>query len=368
MCVIMVANGDTRITEDSVKKGFEKHPSGAGAAWLEEKDGRKAVRWSKGLTLEEVVTLNKTIPLPYVLHFRNPSVGTALGPFGCHPFPISPDADTTLEGTIDGAVLFHNGMWSDWKNKIIELACKVPFKLPTGSWTDTRALALASNYLGLGLLELINEKVAVFKTDDIELFGDWTYDDGVWYSNTEWKHVSHYLTPPFSMGGHRGGRGASDQTSFRGTGGSAGYWKDREKEIQSTDAATSGTGDGTITQTQKVTALAQRDKHCACGKVAGIWTTSNNVAQCWDCYQKKPAVLTIHSKSGMCDFCDPKDVHNANHRLAGTFEWICGTCWMKKDRPRIMGTAVELTDIEELKRREKIRDASKRGIQIVCQM
>ena len=206
MCVIMIA--DTKpVTEEMVQKGFDCNPAGAGIAWREEVKGKKMVRWIKGvMSLDEIQALVQRTPLPYIVHFRIPTVGGCI-PELTHPFPVHPETTNALKGMTTGRVLFHNGHWRDWKQTMMESAVKGNALLPEGKWSDSRAMAWVSARHGLGMLNLIDEKTAVFGPDYLQIFGDgWEEVDEVVCSNKHWcfrgtnsSAGSRWTTPPASI-------------------------------------------------------------------------------------------------------------------------------------------------------------------------
>ena len=206
MCVISLAEA-ARPDRAVVEEMYESNPKGAGVAWRE--NGR--VRWEKGLSLEAVQERAAEVPLPFALHFRTPSFGTSMSMYACHPFPISDDVDTSLSGSVEGWVLFHNGFWHDWRSKLIDIAVKSGKKLPPHSWSDSRGLAWAAHHFGIGILELIDEKVLLFgpNPEDIKLLGyGWTTVDvgggDMWVSNTQWVRKvqqGYHTTAPASIMG-----------------------------------------------------------------------------------------------------------------------------------------------------------------------
>lgn len=190
-CVIMIVD-DERPTAEMVRAGFKANPNGAGFAWRDTmKDGTKKsvpiVRWKKGITdVDEVVDMAAKLPLPYILHCRIPSIGGPSLELN-HPFPVSKDVSVDLEGWTKGEVLFHNGTWHGWNNKMYEAALLRGIKLPRAPFSDTRMMAWVYNLLGRGFLDDIDEKVIVFgPTDEPEVFGrgrGWTCVNKIWCSN-----------------------------------------------------------------------------------------------------------------------------------------------------------------------------------------
>src|SRR3990167_4580457 len=127
---------------------FSANDHGGGVAWRE----GGLVHWKKGLDEAEMQEFVAALPLPFVAHFRIASCGAKSKEL-CHPFPVSKDASLALEGTTKGYVLFHNGHWAEWKPFTKETALKMGRPLPTGQWSDTRAMAWAAHNYGLGIWE-----------------------------------------------------------------------------------------------------------------------------------------------------------------------------------------------------------------------
>lgn len=185
MCVIFIAD-KTRPTEEMVEKGYSANPSGAGAAWRE--NGK--VYWAKGLKLAELQDLALKVPLPAVFHCRIPTCGGAKDEL-CHPFPIQRDVPLTLRGVTTGAVLFHNGHWNQWKDRVLNTLERRNKEMPPGRWSDTRAMAFYAAYFGVAALEMMDEKCVAFGPKMCEIYGSgWSKVNDIWCSNTHWDHVS----------------------------------------------------------------------------------------------------------------------------------------------------------------------------------
>lgn len=213
MCVILVCQTE-RPDQAMVEKAWDFNDQGGGVGWI---DG-KSVRWKKGLNLEEMQDLCKTLPLPYIAHFRISSVGSQ-HPTLCHPFPIEKDVSTTLEGTTKKGVLFHNGTWTKWRETTFETLRLKNCEMPEGFWNDTRAIAFHSALYGINVLELIDERTAVVTPNGVEIFGSgWTKEGEVIVSNklflNQTRNVHH--------GGHFGTNLRERlNESKKGTGGSS---------------------------------------------------------------------------------------------------------------------------------------------------
>ena len=189
MCVIMLAEHH-RLTPEMVKAAIDHNKDGAGVAWRE--NGK--VRWEKGMGLEDALRRCAEVPLPYVFHARIASCGGICSDL-THPFPIDDNAPLKTSGATKGWVLFHNGHWGDWRKDTWEAMRTIGKPIPTGKWSDSRAMAVLASIYGLGALEFINEKVIAFgpKEQDLEIFGPgWSVHEEKWMvSNTFWKPTQY---------------------------------------------------------------------------------------------------------------------------------------------------------------------------------
>jgi hypothetical protein len=245
MCVIFIAE-KKRPTESMIERAYETNAEGAGAAWrVEGPKGEPWVQWKKGMELGEIQDLAKEIPLPYVLHFRIASCG---GPsrFLTHPFVVDENATTTIEGQGPNPVLFHNGHWGKYKDVALEAAVKnVGFKLPSGKWSDSRTMAWLAHHYGLGILEMIDEKVVVFTPKgQLELFGGpWSMSEEVWCSNKHWEFRG--VSRNVGYVNNQGGRKDDDRPTVGATGDSTGTDKNGSRSpgaSQESTKRTKGTG------------------------------------------------------------------------------------------------------------------------------
>lgn len=183
MCVIAIAETD-RPTDDMIEKMYAQNDQGAGIAWRE--DGY--VKWEKGLDLEAVKKLCKEVPMPYIAHFRIASYGGKRESL-CHPFPIDKKVPLNLKGRTKGHVLFHNGHWAKWRETMLDTVVASNTPVPSGKWSDTRAMAFTASVYGIGVLELIDEKAVAFGPETCDLSGSgWAIVDKIWVSNRFWEH------------------------------------------------------------------------------------------------------------------------------------------------------------------------------------
>lgn len=187
MCVIMIVGKDgPRPTAAMTAKAWGRNDDGGGVAWRETTPkGEKVVKWRKDLTEKEMDDLCQTLPLPYVAHWRIASCGGVLAEL-THPFPIERNASLALEGTTKGHVLFHNGTWGGWDDAARYAAMQKGLQIPTGKWSDSRAMAWLCSIYGLGFMELLpNQRGVAFGPTKMEVFTGpgWTKVNGLWCSN-----------------------------------------------------------------------------------------------------------------------------------------------------------------------------------------
>lgn len=194
MCVIFIAESK-RPTPEQVAAMYEANGDGCGFAYRindgldkDKNPINPRVRWEKGLmTLAEAQKMAAELPLPYVGHCRIQTVGGKKAAL-CHPFPILKNVPLDLKGTTNGFVLFHNGHWGSWRTSVLEAVWKTGAQIPSGKWSDSRAMAWSAAHFGTAILEFIDEKSVAYSADKVDLTGkDWDEEDGVWYSNKNWK-------------------------------------------------------------------------------------------------------------------------------------------------------------------------------------
>jgi hypothetical protein len=204
MCVIaIVETEEQRPSPADVKAMWDQNPAGGGVAWREVESNTSTVKWRKGLDLEQMQGLNRDLPVPFVLHFRIPSSGSHDKELN-HPFPLRDDVSVELSGSAP-AVLFHNGTWREWKDRLWKTVQMNGLRLPDGQWNDSRAMAFLAHHHGPAVLELIDEKIVVFSVDSIKIYGSgWKYDADtmMFMSNDYWvrKVYKPVESPPSAPG------------------------------------------------------------------------------------------------------------------------------------------------------------------------
>jgi hypothetical protein len=181
MCVILVAK-EKKLSGSMIRKANAANPHGLGIAWLEGNE----VRYKKGLTLTELLSLNKRVSLPYIVHARIKTEGRECGEM-CHPFPITRRDNRKLSGAAK-AVLFHNGHWSEWLETTKRISKRWGKEMPGGDMSDSRAMAWCVAMGGSSILDTNHgQKYAVLSTEGVQLYGSgWAVWNGYDVSNLNW--------------------------------------------------------------------------------------------------------------------------------------------------------------------------------------
>lgn len=349
MCVAAICE-HARLTDIQVEQMWDQNKFGGGVAYRGlNAQGQMVVKWEKGLSKEEMLERNRTLPRPYVMHFRVPSNDTSTLHLACHPFQIDDNATVGFEGETDGFVLFHNGYWTDWRNKLQQISLNGFVRIPSGPWSDSRALALAAHHLGLGFLELVNEKVVAFGPDkwDIEVFGSWLViknpdengeEQPILVTNKAWeRYVPAPL--PIKVTDHRevqmasqrpGGADAPLGPTFSGTHGhSAESLGDSTNNEESVSQETKDSQQGAVEVDEVGRASAL--EHCwGCKKRTPAGQMYNDNYYCFQCWadrtrRKKPIV-------GQCGTCR---INWAAAKQRLNDQWICNDCWRTNSRPKV---------------------------------
>jgi hypothetical protein len=214
MCVIMLVNG-TRPTEAMIDAAWKTNPDGAGIAWREGKGDRTEVVWEKGIMqIDRIKELCATAPQPYVVHFRVASCGGVKESL-THPFVVDLGVPLELTGRTKGAVLFHNGHWGAWTDKVMEAAIHSNNRLPAGSdWSDTRGMAYMVAIYGPNVLEMLpSQKGVVMTPTEFNVFTGngfekinnvWCSNDYFWGGSRNRSHTNHTGSGSHNTGGFYG--------------------------------------------------------------------------------------------------------------------------------------------------------------------
>lgn len=168
------------LTLEELQACEKVNPAGGGIAFRT----KKGIYFKKGISAEEIFELQKQATPPYQIHFRIPTIGGKDKQL-CHPFPISKNADTRLEGYCKTS-LIHNGHWRSWRDGML---CLLQGVMPSGPWSDTRAMSYLVAHHGPEILILVDEKVSLLNANGTyRFFGSgWHEHNGNWFSNLHWQ-------------------------------------------------------------------------------------------------------------------------------------------------------------------------------------
>ena len=196
MCVIIEFqdNKPEEISKELLQSAEDHNRHGGGIAWID----NGVVKWEKGMHvtakyIDKLIKKEK-IQQPFVVHFRIATHGSIDTPL-CHPFALSPESDDIASSGSDPVgVLFHNGVWSDYRTMGLKaVTSKQDCKVPDGDISDSRIMAWLVRYYGISYLALINEKVSVLTPKGLVEFGNgWTRVKGVRASNSSFGYDNSY--------------------------------------------------------------------------------------------------------------------------------------------------------------------------------
>ena len=195
MCVIIGTIGKEKVSEKEIRQAWEGNSDGAGMAW---RQGDGKIRVEKGfMKLKEFERAYEQINVfPHVLHFRIGTSGDKC-PELTHPFPCDGHTKNSLEFTAD-EVLFHNGIVSNWKDLLFNLAPALKKgelkKMLNEPLNDTRVIAYYVERIGKEILGLASGKWLHFDKDNLTMYGQgWDKENKFFYSNTSFRHSGKYL-------------------------------------------------------------------------------------------------------------------------------------------------------------------------------
>lgn len=207
MCVIYACATEIPPRSELARGAFQ-NSDGAGLAWVgSQADGTPIINWQKGLKDESAVLdfiSTNNIKLPLTIHFRTASVG-GKAPELTHPFPLEDGANLNLSGSTPMGVLFHNGHVANWEDWTLRAVLASGEDVPTGIWSDSRALAYLTQLKGPGILRFLigSSRVVLFYPhaspgnpwDHFDFWGSWEDpldDKQGWLQSIATNHVVTY--------------------------------------------------------------------------------------------------------------------------------------------------------------------------------
>lgn len=188
MCLLAICEKKP-IEKEHFEKAFFTNDDGFGFAYR--RDGK--VHYFKGLMKVKEAWefynswVKESVSYPHVIHFR---LGKPTLPELTHPFEISSLSPLSLYNDTKGQLLFHNGVVSGWKDRMFE-AFALSKKIPEGPMIDTRTIAILYHHYGQDIFRFIEGKWVVFSPTELKVFGEFTEDDGIQYSNSTYKPYTY---------------------------------------------------------------------------------------------------------------------------------------------------------------------------------
>jgi predicted glutamine amidotransferase len=190
MCVIAVCN-KRKMTEDEIKNCFDRNPDGTGIGWIE---GDFNIYKKGFMNVDSFIEYYKTVNMfPHIVHFRIGTSGKNNDSL-THPFIVSAESPLLLEYKGRKSILFHNGIFSEWR-KTLQILYSYGSKL-CGDMNDTRILAAMLSYFNdYTILNKIYSKFIVLDKRVYD-FGEFTEVNGIQFSNDSYKKYEFTYTYP----------------------------------------------------------------------------------------------------------------------------------------------------------------------------
>lgn len=201
MCIICLKPaGIDPPSDEEIKYMFQRNPHGAGFALQGDihHDGRFLVEYHKGFMnvddlLEALGPRDKLKDLTVAIHCRIKTSGET-DKFTTHPFPISNQYSDLRETDGNGAVVFHNGIFSglggiidpnssDTQDFVVGIANRY---LKNAKMPGKVSQAIISKVIGDCRVLILYPK----KNFPLLRWGTWHEHKGCWYSNTGYKDES----------------------------------------------------------------------------------------------------------------------------------------------------------------------------------
>lgn len=309
MCVII--HCPKRIPAMAVLTACEDaNRHGGGMAWFSRTDGK--IHWLKDIKAKDIpdLVIQHSIRPPVVIHFRISTVGGSI-PALCHPFPITPLAETFINGNVDNSagVLFHNGHVHDWET--LMLAAGLSERKMPGQFSDTRGIAAVLCKAGsLDLLAKLNGYWVVMRNNHVHRYGQsWDKEQGCYFSNLSWKWQGAYR----------------DTREFGWDGGS---WKDKgPKKHETTPVSSARPDDKYIGFKQVSPGTYSKSYYGGTSRNPGVPSHYDdcNCLQCQGVRHEAGRKRMAHPDNCLCDSCQDWKARQVQHND----DCECNTCLNK---------------------------------------
>jgi len=187
MCIIAISK-ERNLTKEEFDNCFEHNSDGFGMGWFENgkqvfKKGIMDKKEAWGFYLDK--TEIEKIGFPHVCHFRIETTGGKIRSL-THPFIVTQGSPTVLNYKGNSQILFHNGIVFGWEKIKTAMEEKLGFKIH-GDISDSRIAAIAVSFNGRDYLDKLNSKFVVMNEGKIHIYGDFTTEEGITFSNGTYK-------------------------------------------------------------------------------------------------------------------------------------------------------------------------------------
>ena len=191
MCIIAYCK-ERKLNNGELVNCWYSNSDGAGIAWQD----KGYVYFKKGfMEMNEFKTFyNRFDIIPHAIHFRTQTSGGICKEL-THPFIL--DFKNPIEGRTKQGVLFHNGVITNWRDKLDLIAyycIRKNKKFPVGKMSDSRVMAILTKILGMGYLESIAayDRFLIMRPTVITMLGDWIEESGIYFSNLDYEDYNIY--------------------------------------------------------------------------------------------------------------------------------------------------------------------------------
>lgn len=191
MCVVLICESEKPSLEILTQcRNANSH--GIGITWLNENN---KAEYKKGIELDELYELTLKLSLPFVLHFRLASCG-GKPELLCHPFEITRESELKLQGECD-KTLVHNGHIQEYERLLAAAGIYIE-KNENNPMSDSRAIAMIAANNNEKFLHYLTGNFVIIDSLEkkIRMFGSFTEENGIHFSNMIWKfrnHCNHHI-------------------------------------------------------------------------------------------------------------------------------------------------------------------------------
>lgn len=217
-----------------------------------------------------------------VMHFRNATDGEIV-PGNCHPYPLTGDRKLLRATNLQcGIAVAHNGIIP--KKLVKDAGLRAKFT-DTQQYIMDYMVRLGRLVLDLKVGVMIQShaggKFAVLSPNKIVLIGDFTEDDGVFYSNSSYKVTKTVVTVAtkyqYALGGYPGYEDYNYPYVPYGAGA-------KKEEVKQEQAATEPKPTREVATNGNIVFLTELEYCDLCGKLVHCICKIDQMQMCYACY------------------------------------------------------------------------------------